>query len=145
MPSWLLVTLQFSLVAILIVTTQPLGTLPSNAAAAILLVAGSGVGLAALAVNPPSNFNIRPELKAGARLVTHGIYRRLRHPIYLGLLLVLAAGLAADPRVWRCVLWLALLGVLIAKLVREERYLRAAFPEYSRYAARTRRLLPGIF
>jgi len=144
-PSWLLVALQFALLAALIVSTHPLGTVASNACAAALLLTGAALGLAALAVNPPSNFNIRPELKPGARLVTRGAYRYLRHPIYLALLLVLAAGLAADPRPGRFVLWLALLAVLLAKLGREERYLRAAFPDYADYAARTARLLPGIY
>jgi protein-S-isoprenylcysteine O-methyltransferase Ste14 len=40
--------------------------------------------------------------------------------------------------------WLALLAVLLAKAVREEGYLRARFPEYAAYQARTRRLLPYI-
>lgn len=145
MPSWLLVALQFALITALVVTTRPLGTLVSNLAAAILLAAGGAVGIAALTVNRPGNFNVRPELKAGARLVTRGIYGHVRHPMYLAVLLAMAAGIAADPRAWRIALWVALLAVLLAKLVREERYLRAAFPDYGDYAARTRRLLPGMF
>jgi protein-S-isoprenylcysteine O-methyltransferase Ste14 len=145
MPSSLLVALQLVLIALLIATTRPLAMMPSNASAAALLVAGVAIGLAALAVNPPSNFNIRPELKPGARLVTRGVYRYVRHPIYLAVLLVMAAGLAADPRAWRIALWFALLAVLLVKLAREERYLRAAFAEYTDYAARTRRLIPWLF
>lgn len=145
MPSWLLVALQFALVAALIVSTRPLGTIASNVLAAALLLAGTVVGIAALAVNPPSNFNIRPELKPGARLVTRGAYRHLRHPIYLALLLVMAAGLAADPRTWRVAAWVMLLAVLLAKMAREERYLRERFPVYADYASRTRRLVPGLY
>ncbi len=145
MTSGLLVALQFVLIGALIVTTRPLGSPASNVAAAALLAAGGVVGMAALAANRPGNFNIRPELKSGARLVTQGVYRFVRHPMYLAVLLAMAAGLAADPRPWRCLLWVALLAVLLAKLTREERYLRAAFPEYGDYAARTRRLIPGVF
>lgn len=145
MPSWLLVALQFALIAALVVTTRPLGGAASNLAALLLLAASGAVGGAALVANRPGNFNVRPELKAGARLVRRGIYRFVRHPMYLAVLLAMAAALAADPRPWRGVLWLALLAVLLAKLVREERYLRAAFPEYGDYAARTRRLIPGVF
>jgi protein-S-isoprenylcysteine O-methyltransferase Ste14 len=145
MPSWLLVGLQFALIAALVVTTRPLGTLAANLIAIALLAAGSVVGIAALAANRPGNFNIRPELKPGARLVTRGIYRKVRHPMYLAVLLAMAAGLAADPRWWRSLLWLMLLAVLVAKLVREERYLSAAFAEYVDYAARTWRLFPGAY
>ncbi|MGE5337733.1 MAG: methyltransferase family protein [Gemmatimonadota bacterium] len=145
MPSWLLVALQFALIGALIVTTRPLGSLASNVAAAVLLLIGGATGVAALAVNRPGNFNIRPELKSGAQLVTRGIYRQLRHPMYLAVLLVMAAGIAADPRAWRWLLWIALLAVLLAKLAREERNLRTAFPDYAAYAARTRRLIPGVF
>ncbi len=145
MPSSLLVALQFALIAVLVITTRPLGTMASNVAAAIVLAAAGAVGIAALAVNRPGNFNVRPELKAGARLVTSGIYGHVRHPMYLAVLLAMAAGIAADPRAWRIALWVALLAVLLAKLAREERYLRAAFPEYAEYTARTARIVPGLF
>lgn len=145
MVSWSLVLLQLALMALLIVTTRPLGAAVSNVAALALVALGGAVGIAALAANRPGNFNVRPELKRGARLVTHGIYRHVRHPMYLAVLLALAGALAADPRAWRIAAWITLAAVLLAKLAREERYLRAAFPEYGEYAKRTRRLIPGVF
>ena len=145
MPSWLLVTLQFVLIGALVVSSRPLATVASNVAAAAFLAAGVAIGLAAVAVNRPSNFNIRPELRAGAQLVTRGIYRCVRHPMYLSVMLLMAAALAVDPRPWRFALWATLLAVLLAKLVREERYLTSAFPAYAKYATRTARLLPGIY
>jgi protein-S-isoprenylcysteine O-methyltransferase Ste14 len=38
-----------------------------------------------------------------------------------------------------------LLAVLLAKMAREERYLRERFPVYADYASRTRRLVPGLY
>jgi protein-S-isoprenylcysteine O-methyltransferase Ste14 len=145
MISWLLVALQFVLIGALIATTRPPNTVASNSLCALLLAAAAAVGIAALRRNPLSNFNIRPEVKPGARLVTSGIYRRVRHPIYVAVLLATAAPLAADPRLWRLGMWPLLLAVLIAKLLREERYLRAQFPEYADYQRHTCRLLPGIY
>lgn len=145
MPSWLLVVLQFALIGWLVVDTRPLATPLANALAFALVAAGSVVGVAALAANRPGNFNVRPEVKPGARLVTDGIYARVRHPMYLAVLLVMAAALAADPRPLRWLAYLALLAVLLAKAAREERYLRALHPAYAAYAARTRRLLPGLY
>jgi protein-S-isoprenylcysteine O-methyltransferase Ste14 len=145
MISSLLVALQFGLAAALIVTVAPLGTPLANGAVFVLVTVGTFVGVAALAVNRPGNFNVRPEPKAGARLVTDGIYRHIRHPMYCAFLLVVGAAVVADPRPWRCALWLALVAVLLVKMQREEQHLRAAFAPYAAYAARTRRLIPGIY
>jgi protein-S-isoprenylcysteine O-methyltransferase Ste14 len=144
-PSWLLVALQFALIGALIVTTRALGTPLANALAFLCVVAGTFVGVAALAANRPGNFNVRPELKASARLVTDGIYAHIRHPMYTAVLLVMLAAIAADPRGWRIALWLALLGVLLAKALREEAYLRARFPEYAAHQSRTARFVPHLF
>lgn len=144
-PSWLLVAAQFGLAAALIATVQPLGHPAANAAAFALVVAGTFVGVAALAANRLGNFNIRPELKPAARLVTDGIYATLRHPMYCAFLLVVLAAVVADARLWRALAWLALLAVLLVKARREERYLCAAYPAYPAYMARTRRFVPGLF
>ena len=74
-------------------------------------------------------------------LVTTGVFRYTRNPVYLGLaIVVLGLGIAAN-----FVAWIALAGpVLIAMhglLVRpEERYLREQFPEdFAAYASKVRR------
>lgn len=144
-PSWLLVLLQFALAAVLIVTTRLPASPLAGGAALLLGAAGAVFGVAALAANRPGNFNIRPEVKDGARLVTHGIYARVRHPMYAAVLLVMLAALALDARPWRIGAWGALAAVLLAKAAREERYLLARFPEYAAYRARTHRLIPGVF
>jgi protein-S-isoprenylcysteine O-methyltransferase Ste14 len=143
-PSWLLVALQFALIGALIVTTRALGTPLTNGIAFGLVLAGAFVGVAALAANRPGNFNVQPELKDSARLVTKGIYAHIRHPMYGAVLLVMSAAIAADPRWWRIALWLALLAVLVAKATREEGYLRQRFAEYADYQARTARFLPRV-
>lgn len=145
MTSALLVAAQFGLMALLIVTTQPLATPLANAIVFGCVVAGTFVGVAALAANRPGNFNVRPELKPDARLITDGIYAYIRHPMYLAVLLVMLAALAADPRLWRAGAWVALLAVLLAKAQREERLLATRFAEYADYRRRTHRLLPWVF
>ncbi|HXF45374.1 MAG TPA: isoprenylcysteine carboxylmethyltransferase family protein [Burkholderiaceae bacterium] len=139
-----LVGAQFGLAALLLFTTRPSpAPLPLGLAAA-LLAASVAVGMAALAVNRPGNFNVRPEPKAGARLITHGIYRRIRHPMYTAFLLLTLAAVAADARAWRGAVWLALAAVLYAKARREERYLLQRHPGYAEYLRNTKRFLPGI-
>lgn len=143
--SALLVAAQFALIGLLIVTTRPSTEWVAAAFAAACAAAGAAVGLGALAANRPGNFNIRPEPKETARLVTHGVYARVRHPMYASVLLAMLAFIALDPRLWRIGAWFALATVLLAKAAREERYLLARFPEYAAYRARTYRLIPGVF
>ena len=145
LPSWSLVAAQFALIIALVITTQPLGTPLANGLAFALVIAATFVGVGALASNRPGNFNVRPEVKPGAQLVTDGIYRFIRHPMYSAVLLAMLAAVAADPRLWRIALWLALFGVLLAKARREERLLAQQFSEYAAYRAHTRRFLPGVF
>lgn len=145
LASWTLIALQFALIAAIVVTTRPVGAPTAVGAAVALLLASAAVGVAALAANRPGNFNIRPEVKDGARLVTHGIYARVRHPMYTAVLLAMLAFAALDARPWRIGAWVALAAVLLAKSVREERFLLARFPEYAAYRARTHRFIPGVF
>src|SRR5512134_3536099 len=95
LPSSWLVALQFGLIAALLFTAWPPAGLWLPAAC-LLLLASAAVGIAALAANRPGNFNIRPEPKAGGRLVTSGIYRWIRHPMYGAVLLALLAATLAD-------------------------------------------------
>ncbi len=143
--SVLLVAAQFLLIALLVTTTEALGTPLSGGLAFALVIAATFIGIAALAANRPGNFNIRPDVKADAQLVTDGIYAHLRHPMYSAVLLAMLAAVAADPRLWRIGSWLALLAVLIVKLRHEERLLAARFADYPAYCRRTRRLVPGLY
>ena len=56
--SRLLVALQFGLIALMVVRTDPARI---GVAFAILLAAGLAIGLWAISANRPGNFNIRPE------------------------------------------------------------------------------------
>ncbi|NIC42170.1 isoprenylcysteine carboxylmethyltransferase family protein [Aquabacterium sp. A08] len=113
--------------------------------AGLLWCGAAALGLWTLAVNPPGNFHIRPEPRPDGRLVCHGPYRWVRHPMYTAVLL-LAAGAAAwlaSGLAWG--LWGALVAVLVAKARLEERWLLARYPAYAAYRQRTWRLFPGVF
>ena len=140
-----LVLLQFALAAVLLATCWPPTDGAMTISAGLLLAAGTLLGIAALAVNRPGNFNIHPEVKDGARLATTGIYRWIRHPMYSAVLLAMLAAVLLDPRPWRFAVWLALAAVLLAKARREERYLAQRFEHYADYRARTWRLVPWLW
>jgi protein-S-isoprenylcysteine O-methyltransferase Ste14 len=85
-------------------------------------------------------------IQRGHTLVTHGVYRVIRHPSYLGFL-VASLGWALAFRSGLGVLLTALLiPPLLARINAEERLLRSHFgEEYEAYRRRTSRLLPGIY
>jgi protein-S-isoprenylcysteine O-methyltransferase Ste14 len=106
-----------------------------------LLTLAAGVALAgALALGR----NLTPFPKPGgqARLVRHGIYAVIRHPLYASVI----AGAIGWALVWQS--WPALVAAaflvpfFLAKVRREERWLRETFPEYADYERQVRGFVP---
>lgn len=142
LSSHLLVALQFAAIAL---SAAPLAGRSGPGAALALCIAGAVIGFWTVFHNRPGNFNIYPEIKDGARLVTTGPYRWIRHPMYLSLLLLML-GIGLYNGQWINYLGLALLWTaLIGKMTREENYLLNAFPAYADYATRTHRILPLVY
>jgi len=116
--------------------TQPevLGLAVGLSLAGTLLAAWSAVTLG-------RSFSLLPQART---LVTGGPYRFVRHPMYLGGLLITLA------EVWLrfSPLVVALNAVFVAaQLVRlgyEEQVLESTFPEYATYRRRTSALIPGV-
>jgi protein-S-isoprenylcysteine O-methyltransferase Ste14 len=94
-----------------------------------------------------TNWSLTLELRENHRLVTEGVYRRVRHPMYLGLF-VYAAGQALVLPNWLAgPSYLLSFGLLFAFRLRpEEAMMRERFgSEYDAYRTRTWRLLPGVW
>ena len=82
---------------------------------------------------------------ANRGVVSSGLYRRVRHPIYLGYLVTHAAFLVAHPTAWNLVLLVAADLALVLRAIQEERTLRVD-PAYADYCGRVHwRLVPGVF
>jgi len=85
-------------------------------------------------------------IQPGHTLVTSGVYRVLRHPSYLGLLVNSLGWALAFRSGVGLVLTALLIPPLLARIHAEERLLRAQFGgEYDGYCNRTWRLLPGLY
>ena len=81
-------------------------------------------------------------------LVTSGPYRYWRHPIYAAVLLFIWVGILSQdsPPSVPALLLAALATVMTGvRIQAEETLLRANFPEYAAYAARTKRIVPFVF
>jgi protein-S-isoprenylcysteine O-methyltransferase Ste14 len=108
-----------------------------------IAVAGGGLALMSL-VTLGRSFAIFPAARA---IVDRGPYRLVRHPAYLGELLILssAALAGASERAWLIGAIPLGLAAIVLRIAAEERFLRTG-SEYAAYAGRVRwRLVPGIW
>jgi len=115
------------------------------ALAGAVLILGSGA-LAFLGIRDLGGaLSPLPRPMDGAGLVAHGVYRRLRHPIYAGVMLA-GLGWSLLTASWVALaLSLALAVLLDLKARREEVWLHQHYSDYADYAAHTRRFLPGVY
>jgi protein-S-isoprenylcysteine O-methyltransferase Ste14 len=110
-------------------------------ASLLLTVGGFTIAIWA-ALSLGRSISMLPEAR---QLVTRGAYSSLRHPIYLGEMVGLA-GVALQYRAPWALLLLALQFIFqFMRINYEERILLGVFPEYAAYAARTARLVPGVY
>ncbi|HVH58616.1 MAG TPA: isoprenylcysteine carboxylmethyltransferase family protein [Vicinamibacterales bacterium] len=78
-------------------------------------------------------------------LVTTGPYRYWRHPIYAAVIIFVATA-AVSHATWRAAaLALTVAGGLYLRMRSEERLLARRYADYRAYAARTARVIPGLF
>jgi protein-S-isoprenylcysteine O-methyltransferase Ste14 len=86
------------------------------------------------------------EVGEGQRVISTGPYALVRHPMYAGGLLYMAATPLTLGSWWGLVPFIVIVGVIVWRLIDEERLLTERLPGYAAYCARTKwRLLPGVF
>ena len=105
----------------------------------------SGVGLMIVVVGKVSlgrSFGLTP---ANRGIVCTGLYRFVRHPIYLGYLITHIGFVIANPVNWNLAVLAAADIALMLRAIREERTL-GLDPEYQQYLQRVHwRIVPGVF
>jgi len=94
-----------------------------------------------------TNWSITLEVREKHRLVTRGVYRRVRHPMYLALLLYSAGQALVLPNYVAGLSYGVAMALLVALRVGpEERMMLEEFGKaYEDHMARTKRLVPGIW
>ncbi len=111
-----------------------------------LFLAGFGILWAALYQNPFAAPIVKDQSDRGQVLVDTGLYGRVRHPFYLGLLLFLT-GIALWLESYASVLALSIpFAILVIRILIEEKTLRESLRGYAEYMAKTRyRLIPLVW
>jgi protein-S-isoprenylcysteine O-methyltransferase Ste14 len=77
-------------------------------------------------------------------IIMRGPYRFIRHPMYSAALVFIWAGVASHLSVLTLAIGIAVTAVVIARVIVEERLLRAKYPEYLDYSRSTKALIPFV-
>ncbi len=135
------VVIQFGCIIYLIINARfdHLNTLSTT-----LIALSIVIGLMAVINMKLNNLNIVPTLKDNHQLVTHGIYRLIRHPMYTSVLLFCLAFTLTIADNQAVVVMFILLIDLILKSNVEEKLLSEHFDTYSNYKNKTGRFLPFL-
>lgn len=94
-----------------------------------------------------TNWSVSLEVREKHTLITQGIYRRIRHPMYLALLLIgVGQGLVLPNWVTGPSYVVSMLLLFALRVGPEERMMLEQFgKDYEAYMATTKRLIPGIW
>jgi protein-S-isoprenylcysteine O-methyltransferase Ste14 len=111
-----------------------------------LLVAGDLLLLWAMVVNRFFSKMVRIQRERGHRVVSVGPYRYVRHPGYVGWILMSAAMPLILGSLWALVPVGVAVAGMVVRTALEDRMLRVELEGYNEYAGRVRsRLIPGVW
>jgi protein-S-isoprenylcysteine O-methyltransferase Ste14 len=88
------------------------------------------------------SFSIMAEAR---ELVTAGVYRFVRHPLYLAEEIAAIGVVMQFLSPWTALILAVQIGFQLRRMRNEEVILAAIFPEYLAYSKKTARILPGIY
>jgi protein-S-isoprenylcysteine O-methyltransferase Ste14 len=110
------------------------------------LVVLLGYGLIFLVFRENQYASRTVQVEQGQQVITSGPYALVRHPMYLGTLLMYLASPLALGSYWALIPALLIIPILVIRIANEEQVLARELPGYPEYRQRVRRrLLPGIW
>jgi protein-S-isoprenylcysteine O-methyltransferase Ste14 len=112
----------------------------------IAMVLAGGLVFWTVSVNTFLSRHVRIQDDRGQQTVTRGPYRWIRHPMYLGVIVLMPGIPLALGSIWGLIPG-GLIGVLfVVRTALEDRTLQAELPGYREYAQKVRyRLIPGVW
>jgi protein-S-isoprenylcysteine O-methyltransferase Ste14 len=119
---------------------------PVSVVLAADLVVLLGYGLIFLVFRENQYASRTVQVEKGQQVITTGPYALVRHPMYLGTLLMYLASPVALGSWWALIPALLIFPILVARIRNEEQVLERELPGYPEYRQHTRhRLVPGIW
>jgi protein-S-isoprenylcysteine O-methyltransferase Ste14 len=113
-----------------------------------VVLMATGVALRVVAMRTLGKFFTRTlQIREGHHVVSDGIYRRVRHPGYLGdIVLFVGSGIATSNVITTVLILGMILTAYVRRIAAEEQMLTDQLgKEYSDYKARTWKLIPFVF
>lgn len=94
-----------------------------------------------------TNWSVTLHVREQHRLITQGVYRRIRHPMYTSLLLYSVGQVLVLPNWVAGPSYLVTFGLLfVFRVIPEERMMLEQFgSDYAAYMRKTKRLVPGLW
>ncbi len=139
--SYLLVSLQYIIMVILLYINY---TFLLQAVPLSIFFMGFIIGIYAIYCNKLHNFNIIPEIKDNANLVTHGIYKYVRHPMYLSVAVMMLGTIIFNLNFVNIFIYLILILALFLKARKEEKLWSKKIPQYSNYMKHSKMIIPCL-
>ena len=85
---------------------------------------------------------IAPEPRPGSELVTTGVYKTFRHPIYTAIIVLVIGLFLRRPTIAVALAAIVVIVFLVIKVRFEEELLQARYPSYPAYKSRTVGVIP---
>ena len=93
--------------------------------------------------NLKDNYSPCYDMKAPRDFIQHGVYRIVRHPIYLSNLILLLGVFLISGSIWIIFNLTILFVYYLISAIKEEKYLSKRFPNYKKYQSLTSMFIPG--
>jgi|WetSurMetagenome_2_1015567.scaffolds.fasta_scaffold966387_2 protein-S-isoprenylcysteine O-methyltransferase Ste14 len=81
---------------------------------------------------------------AGETLLSSGPYRFLRHPMYAAALLLIWSSVLGHLSIINIVIGLIVTSTVAIRIMTEEQFLQARYPDYVEYSRKTKRVIPFL-
>jgi protein-S-isoprenylcysteine O-methyltransferase Ste14 len=88
-------------------------------------------------------FSIHAEPVEGSLLST-GPYQVIQHPMYAAAMLLVWSSILGHLSIINVVIGLIVTGAIAVRIVTEEQFLQARYPDYAEYSRKTKRIIPFV-
>ena len=93
--------------------------------------------------NLSDNYSPCYNMKAPNDFIQHGLYKVIRHPIYLSNLILVLGVFLVSGSIWIILNFAILFIYYFLSALKEEKYLTKKFPRYKKYQTNTSMFIPG--